>query len=127
MIKPKFRAWDRKKEEWCFDFRLHPDGTIMNAEKSSHNNGLEKWEYSTEENKNLILNQYKEREDKNGKNIFSGDIIRNNSGAIYIERLFESAKRIKEPTNALTDFLWEEICGNVYENKDLLKEKYNEK
>jgi len=109
MKKPKFRAWDRKKEEWCFDFRLHPDGTIMNAEKSSHNNGLEKWECS------------KEREDKNGKNIFSGDIIRDNSGAIYIERLFESAKRIKEPTNALTDFLWEEIIGNIYENKKLLK------
>lgn len=67
------------------------------------------------------LDVYVGRKDRNKKEIYSGDIIKDNSGKIIIEGLCEAERIIKEPINVITDFLWEEIIGNVYENKDLLK------
>ncbi len=65
------------------------------------------------------LDLYAGRKDRNKKEIYFGDIIKDNSGKIFIEGL---NKRIKEPTSATTDFLWEEIIGNNHENKNLLKQ-----
>ncbi len=62
------------------------------------------------------------RKDRKKREIYTGDIIKDNSGKIIVEGLCHAKKIIKEPTSAITDFLWEEIIGNTYENSNLLKE-----
>lgn len=64
------------------------------------------------------LDLYTGRKDRNKKMIYSGDIIKDNSGKIIIEGM---NKIIKEPTSATTDFLWEEVIGNIHLNSSLLK------
>ena len=102
MSKIKFRAWDKNNKVWLNDnqFKISPRGEIETY-------GV----YSQCE-----VMQYKERKDRKGKRICVGDIIKDNSGEIIIEAAYgDINKCIKAPTRATTDFLWEEIIGNIYE------------
>jgi len=71
--------------------------------------------------KDCKLMQYTGRKDRNRKKIFEDDIVQDNSGAVYIEGLCGSKKRLKDPSISINDFEWEEVMGNVHENKNLLK------
>lgn len=64
--------------------------------------------------------------DKNGKEIYEGDILKSNFGRVgpvvwYRRGFFIQAESLP---NGVTDFLvWEqsEVIGNIYENPELLK------
>lgn len=74
--------------------------------------------------------------DKNGKEIYEGDIIRNDNGTIlriYFDNLecgFRQSTNLKDPyfrdndynyTNMPLSFNGKEVIGNIYENPELIK------
>ena len=114
----KFRAWDKKdKEMFCFDIY---DGCPYHHEKDRR-----------------VVMQYTGLKDKNGKEIYEGDIVRfiswineYNPEEIVIVRpvKFENGCFSPVPTHeecedgyyswGLKDF---EIIGNIHENPELIK------
>lgn len=70
----KFRAWNTKTKEWLFDFRIHPDGSIMAVSKSLAGK-LHHYETSTEKLADAVLVQSTEMPDKAGHVIFEGDLV----------------------------------------------------
>ena len=85
------------------------------GKEGKHESYLEEYELEK------CLDLYTERKDRNGKEIYCGDIVKDDSGKIVIEGLCNAEKVIKEPTSATIDFLEGEIIGNVHENALLLE------
>ncbi len=102
----KFRAWDKKRET------MEEFGLFESDEGYLVTGGISLV--------SMPIMQFTGLNDKNGIEIFEDDIIQNNSGKIYIQGLCTAKKILKEPTSTTTDFLWEEVIGNIYENPNLL-------
>ena len=131
----KFRAWDKREKRWL-GVNLH----------MSVIDGLLWWQFgygceilSAEERENIELVQYIEREDKNKKEMYEGDVVKwvNNFGeenigwirytkpiaGFYIVLI--KGSYIPFYTGSERNFSWTdlEIIGNIYENPELLGEK----
>lgn len=123
---PKFRAWDSVKKKFVEHFFITYNGLICNMEKPTSG-----YNFPTPiEKSELILMQSTGLKDKNGKEVFVGDIIKCTRGCpheVYLEKEYGGAyvggmpaiylKGIKE------GYAWtgaEEIIGNIYENPELL-------
>ncbi len=132
----KFRAWDKKKKEFWHDFRISPFGHIEPA--TSSKNGL--WIYDFKYNqKNVVLVQYTGLKDKNGKEIYEGDLVKWNgwSKKAQIDIFGKKRKhKISEVVWINKTGAWElkgnedwnitvydeiEIIGNIYKNPELIK------
>ena len=122
----KFRAWD-KQEKRMFDVLgiSWYDGVIFESYADA---GVE-W-YSKEIKHNIsdcILMQYTGLKDKNGKEIYEGDIVRDQDGNLYQVKY---AKYYIYPFGAIFPHRPKEIVneyeceviGNIYENPELLEE-----
>ncbi len=119
----KFRAWDKeRKEMYIFDldsFNSDDGSHWLNCENNKilYYGGLE-WG-------NCELMQFTGLKDKNGKEIYEGDIVRNEHGVLftvewhshkYVLRYagygaFNTEIRMKEKL---------EVIGNIHENPELL-------
>lgn len=133
----KFRLWDRRDETMHQDsghFGITADGVVMDV-----NTDLEI------EDQQYELMQYTGLKDKNGKEIFEGDIIKITYDTNYSEKIFYIGTVIYESDNDYPAFdlhpwidcemnalSWlksecdesvksYEIIGNIYENQDLIK------
>lgn len=116
----KFRAWDLK-DKWMvlpsrndnwIDFNRN---TYTTAEKTYDTPNTE-----IEETKNYVLMQFTGLKDKNGKEIYEGDIV---IGTIDTDATGEIIFRLGAFTmfdRWLIHFDYLEVIGNVYENPNLL-------
>ena len=121
----KFRAWDKVKE--IFTNYQIVDGMLYFMDKYT---GV--WNRDDKE-KRFILMQSTGLFDKNGVEIFEGDIVENTTQIVYLGDRFEvswngiyacfqllnGGKSSNIPLEE--DFMSYEIIGNIYENPELLE------
>lgn len=126
---PKFRAWHKIWEEMCKVKRIRFNDeenitTVFVVGKTSGSNAYLK---------DVKLMQSTGLVDKNGKEVFVGDIIKCTRGClheVYIEKEYGGTYFGGMPAVYLKDlregYAWtehEEIIGNIYENPELLEDK----
>lgn len=128
----KFRAWDADKKEMHLpeytekeDFHILADGSIVYTRE----HGYERHELTSRRPDTWILMQFTGLHDKNGKEIYEGDVLKcidhptNMESGIY-PVLFSSGS-FEAGQLRLSDWgtAWCEVIGNIYENKNLIDEK----
>ncbi len=127
----KFRSWDKKEKKMCNESLMIGniglgEGSVIITEDVKKGN-------------ELIWMQFTGLKDKNGKEIFEGDIVIHKNGYKYIVEFSEiNAKWClvqprKEDGNVLEGVytggidgqdIWRcEVIGNIYENPELLEEE----
>ena len=122
----KFRAWDKEQKEWV-KYSITDNIPIF-----CHNTS--RWK-TDKEGKRFALCQYTGLKDKNNREIYEGDIVRDFGSdyvpvytkGIYMALNTEQLKYPEEHRQLSTQFnvIWRngcEIIGNIYENPELLKE-----
>ncbi len=122
----KFRAWDKRKNEWIDNFRVFMHGNIevYTSYANPH------WQPYAQ--KHYELMQYTGLKDKNGKEIYEMDIIKIDWGGIkdsyIIDNKYDKPFVIEWRFYSYPPFSKYlptpdciEIIGNWYENKELLK------
>ena len=127
---PKFRVWDKRFSEFVEDFFVSEDGKIY---KKSIDTGYG-IAISKETSDKVILMQSTGLKDKNGKEIFEGDVVRQvrtqptteNETITGVVTMLEGAWLIMNDCEKLASDLWSEtdeneIIGNIYENPELLE------
>ena len=126
---PKYRAWDSAKKEMFKDtFAITESGQVVVVEQESVASSPD---YVFVDH--LVIMQSTGLKDKNGKEVFVGDIIKCTRGClheVYIEKEYGGTFIGGMPAVYLKGlgegYAWtehEEIIGNVYENLELLEDK----
>ena len=127
----KFRAWDEKNKRWYKDSDpdcvLEFDGSITQINVVGQYDG--ELFYSFDDKEGLILVQYTGLKDKNGKEIYEGDIIFHHhrkeeyrlQGVVRYEEQWAGFYFAENRgMNKNTKY---EVLGNIYENPELLEKK----
>ena len=125
---PKFRAWDSAKKEIFKDtFAITESGQVVVVEQE---NVVCPTDYVFVDH--LVIMQSTGLKDKNGKEVFVGDIIKCTRGClheVYLEKEYGGTFIGGMPAiylkGLLSGYAWteaEEIIGNIYENPELLED-----
>jgi uncharacterized phage protein (TIGR01671 family) len=112
----KFRAWDKENNKWVIDIGL---STTFIDNKDIVNL----------ESRGFEVMQFTGLKDKNGKEIYEGDIFKSKKGKIF-EVIFQDGTyafgNSKKGYYLLGSFDIKkeelEVIGNIYKNKELLEE-----
>lgn len=126
-MNPKFRVWDKRFSEFVEDFFVSEDGKIYKKTKDTSYG----FAISRETSDKIILMQSTGLFDKNGKEIFEGDIIGSKDGLLNGVVLYRSDlamwtvdliryNNFERLCNVASS---REIIGNIHENKDILEVK----
>ena len=121
---PKFRAWDKVFKEMVQVNALVLDEQVV---KVTYKNG----NVAKEDMKEYELMQSTGLFDRNGKEVFVGDIVKCTRGChheVYLEKEYGGTFIGGMPAiylkGLLSGYAWteyEEIIGNIYENPELLE------
>jgi hypothetical protein len=111
----KFRAWDKKNSRMAQVYTLGLTG----IEGSTINSGGELLSGCGKEN--IELMQYTGLKDKNGKEIYEGDILKRNGENGFIQTVKWDDMGMWNIAGANTADYPIEVIGNIYENPELLK------
>jgi hypothetical protein len=82
---------------------------------------LKEWECNLSELNELRFLQYTGLKDKNGKEIYEGDVVdicRHGDEEFIYQVIVEDIRRIPDYFYG-TGFTWSEVVGNIYENQEL--------
>jgi len=127
----KFRVWDKEGKKLSDDFAfifMSWNGSLFQT-ISGDDGGTEGYEELTEttipQRSRFVVSQFTGLLDKNGKEIYEGDIVKDDIGGIW---------KVGWNDEFLSWYLWNnggrsidaeedtlEIIGNIYENPELLK------
>lgn len=127
----KFRAWDNEEHCMVHNFEMyqqHERKWIDNEGLTETDNSLPvstHWSYY-EEAPELELMQYTGLHDKNGEEIYEGDILRYKDGITSIEFNVREVSWFASNDNANLRYIVDfggEIIGNIYESPELLETK----
>ena len=126
MMNDKFRAWDKKRNEWYgesdpevltfYGFAIFGECTLLCTPRA-------------EDLQHLEITQYTGLKDKNGKEIYEGDVVAL-CGEVVAPVTFEDGAFQITATRqqGRSPFIQErakryEVIGNIYENPELLEAK----
>ncbi|PTO35034.1 DNA-packaging protein [Enterococcus mundtii] len=127
---PRFRAWDKRKS-------VMREVAVLHFTKGGKVNSIEYWKTPSELKsyhvRNLVLMQSTGMKDKNGVDVYQGDIIRCTRGCphevIWLEKYggtFFGGMPAWYLSGLSNGYSWtgrEEVIGNIYENSELLEEQ----
>lgn len=129
---PKFRAWDVLAEEMINEMLLI--SYVRKEIVGKYRNGTTSVPLKFEDDRNgkdVVLMQSTGLKDKNGQEVFVGDIIKCTRGCpheVYLEKEYGGTYIGGMPAvylkGLLSGYAWtgdEEIIGNIYENPELLE------
>lgn len=141
----KFRAWDNGKKEWLMGYELESlggfslFGECMLFEEWSQILNQFLFEKNGHKQDDLVVMQFTGLKDKNGKEIYEGDVLKinysthstpafkwqNKNRKRFYQVLFLDSKWVifhEKRTNLLSLKMAKsiEIIGNIYENPELL-------
>ena len=131
---PRYRAWISEADTMANDLKgIDFENETVVLRKLYYEDGFSvETEVFEVEIGNAILMQSTGLVDKNGKEVFVGDIIKCTRGClheVYIEKEYGGTYFGGMPAVYLKDlregYAWtehEEIIGNIYENRELLEE-----
>lgn len=120
---PRFRAWDKEENKMINWGDL---GFFKN--KNDEDLRVLDLTYFPPKFKNVKLMQSTGLKDKNGVEIYEGDIIKNSYDEIYTVKWFDAAFYLEEKYNGGFDYHElhfednKKVIGNIYENPKLLED-----